>query len=136
MLNWIREVGEASPAQLSGDDLVHLDLVPGNVLFGPAEAAGGIVDWAGLGRGDRWFALLKLRFYVAFLLATRPAGGPSVDPEAIARLDDILGRRVDPAMLRAYWAHSSLSLFDWALRHGPREHAEHYLDIALSRIAS
>ncbi|MET9022526.1 phosphotransferase [Actinopolymorpha sp. NPDC004070] len=142
LVGWIREVGGASPTHLSGDDLVHLDLVPGNVLLDPAGTRGsvgpvsGIVDWAGLGRGDRRFALLKLRFYCAFLLATRPTGGPSVEPEAIVRLDEILDRQLDPAMLRAYWAHTSLSLVDWALRHGPREHAEHYLDIALSRISS
>ncbi|GAA2757700.1 phosphotransferase [Actinopolymorpha rutila] len=136
LLKWIREIGDTSPQHLSGDDLVHLDLVPGNVLFTTGEAVTGIVDWAGLGRGDRWFALLKLRFHLAFLLATRPAGGPSVEPEAIVRLDEILGRQVDPVMLRAYWAHWSLGLVDWAVRHGPPEHAEHYLDIALSHLES
>jgi hypothetical protein len=136
LLRWIREVGVASPTHLSGDDLVHLDLVPGNVLFDPTGQVTGIVDWAGLGRGDRRFALLKLRFHLGFLRATRPAGAPSVDAEAILRLDEILDRQVNPGLLRAYWAHASLSLVDWALRHGPRKHAEVYLDIALSRVDS
>nr|WP_238345682.1 phosphotransferase [Actinopolymorpha cephalotaxi] len=133
LLQWIHEVGEVAPTHLAGVDLVHLDLVPGNVLLDPTGAVSGIVDWAGIGRGDRWFALLKLRFQLAFLRVTRPAGGPSVEPEAISRLDEIFDKQVDPVLLRAYWAHASLSLVDWALRHGPRDHAEHYLDIALSR---
>ena len=133
LLDWIHEVGKEAPTHLTGNDLVHWDLVPGNVLFDDSGVTG-IVDWDGIGRGDRRFSLIKLRFFLAHRAVLHPNGYPQVEPSAILRLDERLRDTVEPASLRFYWAHWSLSIVDWAIRHGARADADQYLDIATSRI--
>ncbi|MGW0231485.1 hypothetical protein ACWDWO_24520 [Actinopolymorpha singaporensis] len=62
MLDLIREAGRDGPDELTGDDLVHPDYTPLNVLFDQAGQISGIVDWnGGVARGDRHFALVGLR---------------------------------------------------------------------------
>jgi hypothetical protein len=125
LLHWAREVGNAHPGWMTGDDLVHLDFHPGNVLVDHSGRITGIVDWDGLGRGDRHFALVTLRFDLS--LATG-------EERTAAWLDELLEDRLDPATLQLYWAHMSLRLVDWSVRHhGPAE-VSHWLGVAESRI--
>lgn len=111
LLGWVRETG-AETDTMTGADLVHLDFHPGNVLVDGGRVTG-VIDWDGAARGDRLFDLVTLRFSV---------------PE----LDGLLREVVPPQRLRPYWAHMSLRLVDWAIRHhGPSE-VDHWLDIAES----
>jgi Phosphotransferase enzyme family len=134
LLAWIREVGSEAPATLPGEDLVHWDLVPGNVLMDEAGAVTGIVDWDGIGRGDRRFSLMKLRFVLERAAVLRPAGDPIVSASAVARLDERLQDMMELEVFRLCWAHWSLSMVDWAIRHSPRAYADLYLDLAVSRL--
>jgi hypothetical protein len=103
LLDWIHSVGEQGSAMI-GDDLVHLDFQPGNVLV-DGDRLTGVVDWDGATRGDRHFDLTTLRFY---LLAQAPHLVRPVDE----RLADISAQR-----RRAYWAHMCLRQVDWSIRH-------------------
>jgi hypothetical protein len=47
-----------------------------------------------------------------------------------ARLDDLL----DPALLRAYWAHMSLRLVDRAIRHHGPDDVDRWLTVAAMRL--
>ncbi|GAB3415394.1 hypothetical protein GCM10027569_36910 [Flindersiella endophytica] len=133
LLGWIREVGRTAPATLPGDDLVHWDLVPGNILMDDG-AVTGIVDWDGIGRGHRGFSLVKLRFSLERGQALRPAGYPEVAAGAIGRLDEWLRNVMEPDVFRLCWAHWSLSMIDWAIRHNPRADVDVYLELAAARL--
>lgn len=123
LLDWVRAVGADEPAGMSGDDLVHLDFHTGNVLADASGEITGIVDWDGIGRGDRRFALVTLRFDLT-----------THDTDAGAWLDGLLADVLPPAALRLYWAHMSLRMVDWAIRHhGPSEVA-HWLSFAETRM--
>ncbi|HET6531530.1 MAG TPA: phosphotransferase [Actinoplanes sp.] len=118
LLAWVHEVGSAdTPAD--GDDLVHLDYQPGNVLVQDGRITG-LIDWDGAGRGDRHLDLVVLRFY---LLHQAPALTGIVDERLTG---------VDPARVRAYWAHISLRQVDWSIRHHDAATVDRWLDIAES----
>jgi hypothetical protein len=133
LLDLIRRIGAASPHRMAGDDLVHLDFHPGNVLVDRTGTVTGVVDWDGVGRGDHRFALITLRFDLAV---------PGVDGQdrsarsAAARwLDNLIDDVLDPATLRAYWAHMGLRLVDWAIRHHGPDDVDRWLTVAASRLA-
>ncbi|WP_084678104.1 aminoglycoside phosphotransferase family protein [Actinopolymorpha alba] len=135
LLGWIQDVATTGPNQLTGNDLVHWDFVPGNVLFDPTGAVTGVVDWFTIARGDRHFGLLKPRFYLQRLAAVTPSPGyPTVTATAIGRLDELLDQLLEPATYDVYWAHWSLALIDWAIRHGTQTEIDCYLDLASTRI--
>lgn len=113
LLAWVREVG-AETDTMTGADLAHLDFHPGNVLVDGGRVTG-VIDWDGAGRGDRHFDLVTLRF-------------------SVPRLDEHLRSVVPEARLRLYWAHMSLRLVDWAIRHHGESEVEHWLDVAESGI--
>ncbi len=125
LLAWIHEVGAGTPAAMTGTDLVHLDYHPGNVLVDTAGRITGVVDWDGVGRGDRWFGLVNLRFEAA------PAGFPQ---DVVRWLDGLLDERLDPAVLRLYWASMSLRSVDWVIRHYSPSDVDDRLDVAESRM--
>lgn len=126
LLDVVRWIGEESPDRMAGDDLVHLDYHPGNVLVDDAGRLTGIIDWDGISRGDRRFDLVTLRF----ALTAMPG-----EPGLVERLDAVLERDLDPEALRVYWAHMSLRLVDWSIRHyGPAE-VDHWLRVAAQRLA-
>jgi aminoglycoside phosphotransferase (APT) family kinase protein len=125
LLSWIREVGAGDEARMAGDDLVHLDFHAGNVLLDEAGAISGIFDWDGIGRGDRRFDLVTLRFGVA---------ARDGDPDAARWLDDVIDRTIDPATLRVYWASMSLRMVDWVIRHYSAAEVDFMLDFARTRI--
>jgi aminoglycoside phosphotransferase (APT) family kinase protein len=124
LLGWVREVGRAEPAGMTGDDLVHLDYHTGNVLTDESGQLTGIVDWDGIGRGDRRFGLVTLRFDAYWRMPGASLGW----------FDELLDATLDPATLRLYWAHMSLRQVDWAIRHhGPAE-VERWLGFGETRV--
>ncbi len=64
---------------MAGDDVVHLDFHPGNLLASNGIITG-VVDWDGAARGHRAFDLVTLRFGL----------NNRADPEVTSRLDDVL----------------------------------------------
>lgn len=116
LLDWIRTVGAAGTSMI-GDDLVHLDFQPGNMLVHDGRLTG-VVDWDGAARGDRHFDLATLRFYLA-------GQAPHLTGPVDERLAGISGRR-----RRAYWAHLSLRQVDWSIRHHDAATVTHWLDVA------
>jgi aminoglycoside phosphotransferase (APT) family kinase protein len=119
---WIREVGAEHPPQLSGTDAVHVDFQPTNLLA-DGDRITGVVDWDGAGRGDRRLDLVTLRFGLLPL---------AVAPRVVDRLDEILDA-IPPQVLRPAWAHMSLRMTDWAIRHFTPSTVERWMDLAETR---
>lgn len=119
---WIREVGVEHPLGLYGDDAVHFDFHPGNLLA-DGNRVTGVVDWDGAGRGDRRFDLVTMRFGLLPI---------SVDPGVIGHLDELLDA-MTPEVVRPAWAHMSLRMTDWAIRHFAPSEIEQWLDLAERR---
>ncbi|MFF0344100.1 phosphotransferase [Kribbella sp. NPDC004875] len=124
LLGWVHEVGRAETTEMTGDDLVHLDFHTGNVLVDDAGTITGIVDWDGIGRGDRRFGLVTLRFDAHVAV-------PDAD---LAWFDEHLDRVLAPDVLRLYWAHMSLRLVDWSIRHHTPADTTRWLDFAAIRM--
>jgi hypothetical protein len=120
--DWITAVGLEYPGPLRGDDAVHVDFHPGNLLAVDGTITG-IIDWDGAGRGDRRLDLVTLRFGIH---------GNKPDPTVVARLDAILDEFPDD-VLRPLWAHMSLRMVDWAIRHFTPAAVGHWLMLAESR---
>ncbi|MFI6274091.1 phosphotransferase [Streptomyces sp. NPDC050988] len=120
--HWITAVGADSSAQLAGHDAVHMDFHPGNLLAMDG-AITGVIDWDGAARGDRRFDLVTLRFGIH----TKEA-----DPGVTQRLDAVLDSFPEE-ILRPAWAHMSLRMVDWAIRHFTPADVEHWLDLAEQR---
>jgi len=104
VLDWARDVGTARDVA-DGSDLVHMDFHPGNLLVDGGRISA-VVDWDGAGRGDRVLDLVTLRFDLALRA-----------PDLTDWFDDMLRQMVPADRLWAYWAHMSLRLVDWAIRH-------------------
>lgn len=77
----------------------------------------------GAGRGDSRFDLVTLRFGLH---------AQESDPIVTSRLDEILDRMPDD-VLRPLWAHMSLRMVDWVIRHFTPAEVEHWLDLAERR---
>jgi hypothetical protein len=122
LLEWVRSVG-AEGTHMVGDDLVHMDFHPGNVLVDHGRLTG-VVDWDGAVRGDRHFDLVTLLFH---LRGVAPALAPAVHE----RLGLLSKRR-----LRAYWAHMSLRQVDWSIRHHDAATVDRWLDVAEGGMAA
>lgn len=116
---WITAVGAAYPGPLPGADAVHVDYHPGNLLAVDGTITG-VIDWDGASRGDRRFDLVTLRFGVH---ADSPV------PAVVDRLDAVLDDIPDD-VLRPLWAHMSLRMVDWAIRHFTPATVEHWTDLA------
>lgn len=110
-------------ATSSGNDAVHLDFHPGNLLAQDGTITG-LVDWDGAGRGDRRLDLVTLRFGVH----------RRSDPEVTRRLDDLLDS-VPSDVIKPLWAHLSLRMTDWAIRHHAPEEVGQWLDLAEERLS-
>jgi hypothetical protein len=118
LLDRIHEIGADGSATI-GDDLVHFDFHPGNVLVDRGRLTG-VVDWDGARRGDRHLDLVTLRF-------TLTGRAPALTGPIDDRLALISERR-----RHAYWAHMSLRQVDWSIRHHDTATVEHWLDVAES----
>lgn len=121
---WVTFIGSRYPDYLAGDDVVHCDFTPQNLLV-EGDRITGVVDWDGPGRGDRRFDLVTLRFGLHAL--------PPV-PEVTQRLDRILDG-FPPEILEPAWAHMSLRMTDWVIRHYDDKHLGHWLELAEQRIS-
>ncbi|WP_203964438.1 phosphotransferase [Actinocatenispora thailandica] len=135
LLAQIRALGEMHGDRMTGDDVVHLDLTPGNILVDASGEITGVVDWHGyngLARGDRRFGLVTLRFDLAWGIALDPQY-PRVDPAAIRRLDRALDA-IPPSALHRYWAHMGLRMVDWTIRHHGPADIDHQLAFAAARL--
>ncbi|MCF3961299.1 phosphotransferase [Streptomyces fuscigenes] len=119
---WVVGVGARGTGSLPGYDAVHGDFHPGNML---ATGGGitGVVDWDGAARGDRGFDLVTLRFGLH--------AGES-EPGVTRRLDAVIDA-LPEEVLRPAWAHMSLRMVDWAIRHFGAADVEHWLDLAERR---
>ena len=119
----ITTIGASHPGSLSGHDAVHCDYQPTNLLTDRSKITG-VIDWDGAGRGDRRFDLVTLRFGMHAITA---------DPAATGRLDQLLDA-IPPHVLAPMWAHVSLRMTDWAIRHFPPGDVDHWLDLTKQRI--
>ncbi|MYR14022.1 phosphotransferase [Streptomyces sp. SID724] len=119
----VAAIGAVHPDRLVGDDAVHMDFHPGNLLAA-GGAITGVVDWDGAARGDHRFDLVTLRFGVH---------GGGADPGVTRHLDTVLDE-VPEDVLRPAWAHMSLRMVDWAIRHFAPSDVEHWLDLAEQRL--
>ncbi|MEU8697815.1 phosphotransferase [Streptomyces sp. NPDC048680] len=120
--HWIAAVGADHPSRMVGHDAVHMDFHPGNILAAGGSITG-IIDWDGAARGDRRFDLVTLRFGIH-------AG--EADPRVTRHLDAVLDSLPED-ILRPAWAHMSLRMVDWAIRHFTPADVEHWLDLAEQR---
>ena len=120
---WVTSVGDAYPDDvLPGDDAVHMDFQPTNVLAeGPRLT--GVVDWDGAGRGDRRLDLVTLRFGL---------WPDKANSDVALRLDRVLDD-VPPDVLGPAWAHMALRMLDWAIRHFPPDDVGGWFDLAEQR---
>ena len=119
LLAEVELIGAMATDRLPGDDLVHFDYHPGNVLTDAAGTVTGVVDWDGAGRGNGYFDLAALRFDLA-----RTA------PELGRWLGGQLRGTVPEELALACWAHLSLRLVDWSIRHKTAPYVENWLGIA------
>ncbi|RMI38375.1 hypothetical protein EBN88_16930 [Streptomyces triticirhizae] len=120
---WVRAVGAEFPPRLAGDDAVHQDFHPGNLLAVDGTVTG-VIDRDGAARGDRRLDLVTLRFGVE---------GTGADPGVVARLDAVLDGMPEE-VLRPAWAHMSLRMVDWAIRHFAPGEVFRWLDLAERRM--
>ena len=100
---------------MSGNDLVHPDYTFGNVLYDDRGQVSGVVDWNwGVGRGDCHLALVRI--YIDLFWSMVYPG--SVHESAFTRLDEVVEERIDPRVLRMYWAHITLGQLNFWIRDG------------------
>lgn len=115
----ISALADRYPPLLPGNDAVHYDFHPGNLLATGPDITG-VIDWDGAARGDRRFDLVTLRFGLHTANAT---------PAVTDRLDAVLATLPAHILIPA-WAHMSLRLTDWAIRHPTPSGPTPWLDLA------
>ncbi len=108
LLARIEAVGVEYGDVLTGADLVHLDYHLGNVLVHEhdRDRVAAIVDWGGARAGDLAVDLAILRFDLSWR-------GPAIGLD----VEQTLRNEIDDATFLRVWAHASLRLVDWAIRH-------------------
>lgn len=122
-----RAVGaDADPAWFAADDLVHLDLHPGNLLARDDGGVAAIIDWEGALCGDRWFDLAYFAFAV-----DASTGGADLTGDVWRSIEDALDERV----LRAYVAHIALRMVEWQVRFHSRGDVLRWLEPAEALVA-
>lgn len=111
LLSRLLEVDGGRPLRMRGDDLVHTDYSPGNVLFDDSGQVSGVVDWNfGAARGDRHYALIGLQW--------GSVGARTIKADELTRIDAALAG-LDPGLRRSYEAH-------WAVYRAHRSIAERF----------
>ncbi len=119
----IRRIGDQHDERMAGFDVVHQDFHSNNMLS-VGDDVTGVIDWDGAGRGDAGFDLVTLRFGI------HPAGA---ERAVVRRLDALLDAMADD-VLRPAWAHMSLRMTDWAIRHFPSDEVETWVGLAGERL--
>jgi len=120
LLDAIEAIGRR-PSTERTTDLIHLDYHVGNLLVTDAEPdrVAAVIDWGGARSGDLGIDLAIL----AFDLTWRAPGLVQQRVEAHLR------RTTDPDTFVRLWAHASMRLVDWAVRHYPHD-VEHWVAVA------
>ena len=135
LLRRIREIGRGEPHEMTGDDLVHPDYTFGNVLYDEHGRVTGVVDWNwGVGRGDRRFALVRIYVDLYWSSLAQDGGEYGVEQSAFSRMDEILETRLEPELLRLYWAHTTLNQLHWAILYHAPEVIDLFLRFGESRL--
>jgi aminoglycoside phosphotransferase (APT) family kinase protein len=135
LLRRIREIGAGEPHEMTGDDLVHPDYTFGNVLYDKDGKVSGVVDWNwGVGRGDRRFALVRIYVDLYWSTLGHAGGEYGVQQSAFTRLDEVLDARLEPQLLRMYWAHTTLNQLHWAILYHNPEVVDLFLRFGESRL--
>jgi hypothetical protein len=119
LLATIEKAGAELPERLAGDDLVHFDFHPENVLVDRAGTVTGVVDWDGAARAHGALDLMTLRFDLA-----RRA------PELGRWVGALVRESATPAVWLGCWAHMSLRLVDWAIRELTADEVSAWLGVA------
>ena len=133
ILRRIRSIGHGVPEVVAGDDLVHVDLTPDNVLFDDDGGVTGVVDWnLGVYRGDRHLALVKTRFDLEWCLQETAHNAESV--AAARQLDTYLETTVPEPTLLRYWAHRVLNQLHWTLQSAPPDVVDWHLHLAETKL--
>lgn len=133
ILDAIRKIGADGPREMTGDDVLHIDLTGPNMLFDDTGVITGIVDWnLGAYRGDRHLALVKTRFEEEWGIHSAPPNPNAV--ASAAHLDNILTERVPTATLHRYWAHRILYQLYWAIQESPPEILDWHFEVAETRL--
>ena len=97
LLTRLLEVDGGRPHRMTGDDLVHTDYSPGNVLFDDAGQVSGVVDWNfGVARGDRHYALIGLQW--------GSVGARTIKPQEMAYIEAAVSE-LGPVLRSRYEAH-------------------------------
>lgn len=110
LLSRLLEVDGGEPLRMTGDDLVHTDYSPGNVLFDDAGRVSGIVDWNfGAARGDRNYALIGL--------AWGSVGRRTIKAAEQCQIDSVLAV-LAPPLRRSYEAHRAVHRVHHAITEG------------------
>lgn len=105
------------PEDLGGDDVVHWDLHPGNLLEGP-DGLSAIVDTDFAAVGDGAFDLA--------MLATASLALPC-EPGVRTRLSEAAFEGLGDTKRRTYLAHLFVKFLDWAIRRGALDEIEFWL---------
>ncbi|HVX45459.1 MAG TPA: phosphotransferase [Mycobacteriales bacterium] len=135
LIGRIRELDSEPGPDIVGDDLLHLDYARGNVLTDEHGRITGVVDWnLGVARGDRNFALVALRSDFEWR-ALAPDSCGNIEQPAVERLDRILEERIEPEMLRRYWAHWTLMKLHGVILWNEPDVVEVFLRLGEERIA-
>lgn len=130
MLDRIRQAGTD---EMTGNDVVHPDFTVPNILFDRAGNITGLVDWNnGIARGDGGFALVSLRYDLLWDAWSANGGQLDVQPGAIERLDEHIAARVDPQLMRRYWAHLTLHKLHYGIIFNSAESIEMQLRLGES----
>lgn len=117
LLGRIESVGRSEGDTLDGTDVLHFDYTFANVLVGDdPDRVVAVVDWDGARPGRLVLDLVILRFDLSWRA-----------PDLGDRLERTLVD--DPGFLRA-WAHQSLRLVDWSIRHEPEPVVDHFVGLA------
>jgi hypothetical protein len=128
VLKRLYEIDGGELYAMTGDDLIHTDYSLGNLLFDDRGEISGIVDWNfGADRGDRRYALLGMRGYLA-----GDGRWHEGHQDASDRLEQVLADMIDPELLRIYLAHRAVHRLHGSIRdfrHRP-ERIEHDLHAA------
>jgi hypothetical protein len=105
---------------LKGSDIVHFDYHLGNVLVAPdhPDAVAAVIDWGGARPGSVSLDLAILAFDL-----TWRAPGPIQQ-----RVENHLLATSNPAEIAKVWAHASLRLLDWTIRHHPQD-IDYWVDV-------
>ena len=106
---------------LRGSDIVHFDYHLGNVLVSPdlPDRVVGIVDWGGARPGSVSLDSAILAFDLTW---RTPA-------TLQQRVENHLLATSDASEVAKVWAHASLRLLDWSIRHHPHD-VEHWATAA------